>query len=79
MESAHHRLGLNAVAASLASLTLGCATLGGATAFRFLDARQVTDPLDRAGFTTDAVLVHASYPEETDTRRPHVPARRNAA
>jgi SAM-dependent methyltransferase len=129
---AHHRLRLNAVAASLASLPLGCADLGGATAFyclihldddgldaaaqelarvvalggpvlaafhageevrhldewwdhavdldfRFLDACQVTDRLDHAGFTTEAVLVRASYPEETDTRRTYVLARRNAA
>lgn len=129
---AHHRLGLNALAASLAALPLGPATLGGATAFyclihldddgldaaarelarvvapggpvlaafhtgeevrhldewwgrevdldfRFLEAHQVTDRLDHAGFTTEAVLVRASYPEETDTRRTYVFARRDAA
>jgi SAM-dependent methyltransferase len=129
---AHHRLGVNAVAASLASLPFGAATLGGATAFyclihldddgldsaaqelarvvarggpvlaafhtgdevrhldewwdqevnldfRFLEACQVTDRLDHAGFTTEAVLVRASYPEEIDTQRTYVLARRNAA
>ena len=129
---AHHQLGLNAVAGSLASLPFGPATLGGATAlyclihlddngldtaaqelarvvapggpllvafhtgteirhldewwdekvdldFRFLEAPQVTDRLEHAGFTTEATLVRASHAKEVDTRRTYVLARRNAA
>lgn len=46
--------------------------------FRFLEAAAVTGRLERAGFAVEAVLERAAYPEEVDTRRTYVLARRVA-
>jgi SAM-dependent methyltransferase len=44
--------------------------------FRFLEAPAVTSRLERAGFAVEAVLERAAHPEEVDTRRTYVLARR---
>lgn len=45
--------------------------------FRFLEATPVAARLERAGFTVEAVLERAAYPDEVDTRRTYILARRS--
>ncbi|MGH9214216.1 MAG: class I SAM-dependent methyltransferase [Acidimicrobiales bacterium] len=44
--------------------------------FRFLDSAPVSERLEQVGFTVEAVLERRSYPQEIDTRRAYILARR---
>ncbi len=44
--------------------------------FRFLETAAVVETLDTAGFEIDAQLERTNYPEEIETRRAYVMARR---
>jgi SAM-dependent methyltransferase len=46
--------------------------------FRFLEAWAVADLLERSGFGVEAVLERVAYPEEIDTRRTYILARKAA-
>ena len=45
--------------------------------FRFLEPEDVIENLDKAGFVLEATLERASYPDEVETRRAYVLARRS--
>jgi SAM-dependent methyltransferase len=46
--------------------------------FRFLEPEQVAASLEAAGFVVEARLERASYPEEVETRRAYLVARRTS-
>jgi hypothetical protein len=45
--------------------------------FRFLEPEDVIANSDKAGFVLEATLERASYPDEVETRRAYVLARRS--
>ncbi|GAA2709400.1 hypothetical protein ACFY2R_01710 [Micromonospora olivasterospora] len=48
---------------------------GGPVDFRFFDADTVAKALTEAGFTVEATLERAPYPQEAETRRGYLLAR----